>query len=333
MRKTKKSSSTTSDSECCKQAAAVGEAAGERDQTPSASDDAPKLDDGFYEIETIRRKRLRKGEVQYLIKWRGWPETANTWEPLHNLQSVPDLIYAFEESLKSGGGGAGVGVVGVGVGGAKHHRKRTRRTTTLPPHSQPPQTGTSNLLNTSQQHIAQTNHQNHANQLKPTPNTGVRADNLAIHFQQTLNSTPNDAQSNRDSLQTDRCTGAKRRKSSSVKRFKKEDSACQSVDTKNATDISVGKLEPSWTETAGYMGNNSHQNIANAKTGCNIVKIIKPIGYSASLSCYMQDISVTFMALRSDGTEVMVDNKYLKTNNPLLLINFYEQHLRYNPTS
>jgi hypothetical protein len=61
MRKTKKSSSTTSDSECCKQAAAAGEA-GERetDQTPSASDDAPKLDDGFYEIETIRRKRLRK---------------------------------------------------------------------------------------------------------------------------------------------------------------------------------------------------------------------------------------------------------------------------------
>ncbi|PNX84269.1 chromo domain-containing protein LHP1-like [Trifolium pratense] len=36
---------------------------------------------------------------------------------------------------------------------------------------------------------------------------------------------------------------------------------------------------------------------------------------------------------KSDGTEVMVDNKYLKTNNPLLLINFYEQHLRYNPTS
>jgi hypothetical protein len=28
---------------------------------------------------------------------RGWPETANTWEPLHNLQSVPDLIHAFEE--------------------------------------------------------------------------------------------------------------------------------------------------------------------------------------------------------------------------------------------
>ncbi|RVW63392.1 putative chromo domain-containing protein LHP1 [Vitis vinifera] len=35
----------------------------------------------------------------------------------------------------------------------------------------------------------------------------------------------------------------------------------------------------------------------------------------------------------SDGKEVMVDNKFLKANNPLLLINFYEQHLRYSPTT
>ncbi|CAJ1969553.1 unnamed protein product [Sphenostylis stenocarpa] len=30
---------------------------------------------------------------------RGWSETANTWEALENLQSVPDLLYAFEDSL------------------------------------------------------------------------------------------------------------------------------------------------------------------------------------------------------------------------------------------
>ncbi|VFQ81093.1 unnamed protein product [Cuscuta campestris] len=29
---------------------------------------------------------------------------------------------------------------------------------------------------------------------------------------------------------------------------------------------------------------------------------------------------------------ITVDNKFLKANNPLLLINFYEQHLRYNPS-
>jgi len=48
MRKTKKSSST-SDSECCQQGDADADAS------------SPKqLDDGFFEIETIRRKRLRK---------------------------------------------------------------------------------------------------------------------------------------------------------------------------------------------------------------------------------------------------------------------------------
>lgn len=32
-----------------------------------------------------------------VIVRRGWPETANTWEPLENLQSVPDLVDAFED--------------------------------------------------------------------------------------------------------------------------------------------------------------------------------------------------------------------------------------------
>ncbi|KAL5991372.1 La ribonucleoprotein [Asimina triloba] len=61
-----------------------------------------------------------------------------------------------------------------------------------------------------------------------------------------------------------------------------------------------------------------------------IIKLIRPIGYSASISNNVQDVSVTFMALRSDGKEVVVDNKFLKVNNPLLLISFYEQHLRYS---
>ncbi|RHN71407.1 putative chromatin remodeling & transcriptional activation CHROMO-DOMAIN family [Medicago truncatula] len=275
MRKTKKSSnnnSSTSDSECC--------------QHGDADASSPKqLDDGFFEIETIRRKRLRKGEVQYLIKWRGWPETANTWEPLHNLQSVPDLIHAFEESLKSAATSA--------AGGAKPLRKRTRRTTTT---HLPPQTTNAHPtpLPNSQQHIP---HQN-----QPTSNLPQQ--------------TPIHAQSNGNSLHR---RGTNRRKSASVKRFKKDESS--------PTNNALGS-------TAPYVGNNinTHQIITGAKTASNIVKIIKAIGYSTSLSCYKQDILVTFMAMRSDGTEVMVDNKYLKANNPQLLINFYEQHLRYNPT-
>ncbi|KAG5018019.1 hypothetical protein JHK87_013874 [Glycine soja] len=195
----------------------------------------PNLDDGFYEIETIRRKRLRKGQLQYLIKWRGWPETANTWEPLGNLQSVPDLIDAFEESLR-------------------HF---------------PPQVPT--LTNDYDPKLSE---------LKEAPtNTGVQLDNLAIHFQHPIPSR-----------------GAKRRKSaSSVKRFKRDPDAAA------IQPIAAPIHMPDATNTA-----------------CNIVKIIKPIGYSASLSDNMHDVLVTFMAMRSDGTEVMVDNRYLKAYNPLL---------------
>ncbi|KAK9056053.1 hypothetical protein SSX86_027140 [Deinandra increscens subsp. villosa] len=62
----------------------------------------PKLAEGFYEIESVRKKRSRKGKIQYLIKWRGWPEAANTWEPVENLMSCSDVIDAFEERMRSG---------------------------------------------------------------------------------------------------------------------------------------------------------------------------------------------------------------------------------------
>ncbi|KAK7351947.1 hypothetical protein VNO77_11738 [Canavalia gladiata] len=311
----------------------------------------PKLDDGFYEIETIRRKRVRKGEVQYLIKWRGWPETANTWEPLENLQSVPDLVDAFEDSLKSG----------------KHRRrkrkhvvhhtlpkKRLQRSTTsyglrhfpTDNHLQtlicadqgqtnadptsPAQPKPANVNGFAKHEENDCEYDPKLSELKATTNCGIDADKLAIHFQQPKVSSSNchvDGQPKVDCVepvQNGRCRGAKRRKSGSVKRFKKETYACDPVDSHNAISMSVGAGELGTTGIAGYMG--------DAKTACNIVKIIKPIGYSASLSDNIQDVSVTFMAMRSDGTEVMVDNKYLKAYDPLLLINFYELHLRYSPT-
>ncbi|XP_022893258.1 chromo domain protein LHP1-like isoform X2 [Olea europaea var. sylvestris] len=61
-----------------------------------------KLADGYYLIEAVRSKRIRKGQVQYLIKWQGWSEAENTWEPLDNLLQCSDVIDAFEESLKAG---------------------------------------------------------------------------------------------------------------------------------------------------------------------------------------------------------------------------------------
>lgn len=36
-----------------------------------------------------------------LLKRRGWPETANTWEPVENLFSCSDIIDSFEDRFSS----------------------------------------------------------------------------------------------------------------------------------------------------------------------------------------------------------------------------------------
>ncbi len=42
-----------------------------------------------YEVETIRshRRQGRGKQLQYLVKWLGYPESDNTWEPAGHLQT------------------------------------------------------------------------------------------------------------------------------------------------------------------------------------------------------------------------------------------------------
>jgi hypothetical protein len=39
------------------------------------------LKDNVYEIECIRKHRGRAGAYEYFSKWKGYPESENTWEP------------------------------------------------------------------------------------------------------------------------------------------------------------------------------------------------------------------------------------------------------------
>ena len=51
-----------------------------------------------YSVERIIKKKIDQGKVFYYLKWFGYPESDNTWEPEENLD-CPDLIGKFESSL------------------------------------------------------------------------------------------------------------------------------------------------------------------------------------------------------------------------------------------
>ena len=44
----------------------------------------------YHYIEQVLRTRKRKGVEEYLIRWAGFPAAFDSWEPVKNLNHVPD---------------------------------------------------------------------------------------------------------------------------------------------------------------------------------------------------------------------------------------------------
>ncbi len=47
----------------------------------------------MWEVEAIKGKKGNK----YFVKWVGYPESDNTWEPLENLRNIMSMVDEFEE--------------------------------------------------------------------------------------------------------------------------------------------------------------------------------------------------------------------------------------------
>lgn len=77
-----------------------------RPPSPQAkpTSDSPGLPQDL-EVETIVGARIEGGRPEFHVKWKGYPNSENTWEPVHHvvpgaLDVVKDFLWKLEASVK-----------------------------------------------------------------------------------------------------------------------------------------------------------------------------------------------------------------------------------------
>lgn len=58
-----------------------------------------------FAAQRILKQRIRKGKLQYLVKWKGWSEKYNTWEPKENIldDRLLEIFHASAEGQEKPG--------------------------------------------------------------------------------------------------------------------------------------------------------------------------------------------------------------------------------------
>jgi hypothetical protein len=56
----------------------------------------------YFEVERICARKVENGVIKYNVKWEGWPESTNTWEPIGHLLTVRELVIKYELALGNG---------------------------------------------------------------------------------------------------------------------------------------------------------------------------------------------------------------------------------------
>ena len=57
-----------------------------------------KEEDLFFEVENIINSKCFGRTIKCRVRWKGYNETENTWEPCENIKQVRDLIRGFHRS-------------------------------------------------------------------------------------------------------------------------------------------------------------------------------------------------------------------------------------------
>ncbi|KAJ4871113.1 Chromo domain-containing protein LHP1 [Raphanus sativus] len=213
----------------------------------------------FYTVEAIRSKRVHKGKVQYLIKWCGWAERHNTWEPIENLESISASVDAFEKRSRKRKG--------------KHEKEHDP------------------TLNELRGAVVNSNGAGSSQE----GGEGIGSEGGNARPNGLLRVTRKNKEG---------CVGGAKRRKSATERYIPD----ETITTNNQITIATDQ---------------------NETPDLDIVRILKPVEVSNSITNNGQESLVTFSALRSDGEEVTVDNKFLRAHHHHLLLDFYERHITY----
>jgi len=75
-----------------------------------------------YTVEKVVDMRMRSNKKEYLLKWKGYPDSENTWEPHENLD-CPEMINTYEDKVKKKKEERKSKAVDEGAGSAKKKKK------------------------------------------------------------------------------------------------------------------------------------------------------------------------------------------------------------------
>ncbi|MCO5576638.1 hypothetical protein L7F22_030453 [Adiantum nelumboides] len=375
-----------------------------------------------------------QGQVQYLIKWRGWPESANTWEPFENVKACADIIEEFEQSSAAKPGKRGRSKKKIGTNSKKRNLSdneedgspvnlgetnvnnkpiseksevandlkesddkdsqqqimtEVREEFTLPDstaalkdtlqtfpmsfekpsHSGGEETCSSLPFGGETSEGGDENKEKLPNGLHESrvqKETGTSGQQMNVPYTKSgqdhhlsykggMENDSNNLSSEKKAISEepgkalgmDKCVGAKKRKQGFVRRVRQgldshdsDEKAGTAEDRSEDVKEPVSSLQvpgPSATDLSQpnvlQLQESKSLSLSAQAADPPLTKILKAVNYNSLSVDGRQDVTVVFKVSRADGEEIFVDNKYMKANYPVLLIEFYEKHLRYSSTN